>query len=377
MRCPVCSAETVTSILRRERLPVMQNVTYPTQALALASTSAPFELGGCTRCGFMFNSRFDGALLSYDGAYDNHVESAAFHDYYKTIARTLIDRFGLDAGGVVYDVGCGQGTFLKTLCALAPNVRGVGLDPSCEPVESANLTLLRAKFSRDLISKDAKLILLRHVLEHIEQPLEFMVELREAAGTVPLFVEVPETSWIFANGAFWDFCYEHCNYFVVDSLASTLRSAGFRIHHQETSFGGQYQWTICSGEKAVAPAGGSNAAAIEAGLRYASEESGHLARATRFLSDGASRGGCAIWGMATKGVVFASMLPPGLLAGGVDSNVRKQGRFAPGSGLQIHEPRWLATLPGRATALVMNRNYFDEIQAQTRDLGIDVKLQAI
>jgi hypothetical protein len=71
------------------------------------------------------------------------------------------------------------------------------------------------------------------------------------------------------------------------------------------------------------------------------------------------------------------MLPPGLLAGGVDSNVRKQGRFAPGSGLQIHEPRWLATLPGRATALVMNRNYFDEIQAQTRDLGIDVKLQAI
>ena len=37
MRCPVCSAETVTSILRRERLPVMQNVTYSTQALALAS----------------------------------------------------------------------------------------------------------------------------------------------------------------------------------------------------------------------------------------------------------------------------------------------------------------------------------------------------
>ena len=150
----------------------MQNVSYPTRELALASACAPFQLSGCARCGFMYNSRFDESLMSYDVAYDNHVESAAFQGYYESLARTLIDRFGLDAGGVVYDVGCGRGTFLKTLCAAAPNVHGIGIDPSCEPMEAGNVTLLRSTFSRELIRDDAKLILLRHVLEHIDRPRE-------------------------------------------------------------------------------------------------------------------------------------------------------------------------------------------------------------
>ena len=81
--------------------------------------------------------------------------------------------------------------------------------------------------------------------------------------------------------------------------------------------------------------------------------------------------------MATKGVVLASMLPPGLVAGGVDSNVRKQGRFAPGSGLEIHPPSWLGGLAGRVTAMVMNPNYYAEIQNHVRELGLDVDLQVI
>jgi hypothetical protein len=364
--------------LQRERLPVMQNVSHPTQELALGSPCAPFELAACTRCAFMFNAAFDSALMSYDVAYDNHVESAAFQSYYEALARMLIERFGLDEGGVVYDVGCGRGTFLKTLCSLAPAVHGIGIDPSCEPLESGNVTLLRSTFERALVKGDAKLILLRHVLEHIDQPLEFMRELRASAGTVPLFVEVPEATWIFENGAFWDFCYEHCNYFVPESLATTLSLAGFRVDEQQASFGGQYQWALCRGDDAVAAVGFPGAAAaVEKARAYGERELGLLNQATRALADAAGRGQCAIWGMATKGVVFACMLPPGLVAGGVDSNVRKQGRYAPGSGLGIHAPPWLATLTGRVTAMVMNPNYFAEIEAQVRSLGLDIDLRVV
>jgi hypothetical protein len=364
--------------LRRERLPVMQNVSYPTRELALGSACAPFELAACARCAFMFNAAFDGALMSYDVAYDNHVESAAFQAYYEDLARMLIERFGLDKGGVVYDVGCGRGTFLKTLCALAPAVHGIGIDPSCEPLEAGNVTLLRSTFERALVKDDAKLILLRHVLEHIDQPLEFMRELRASAGSVPLFVEVPEATWIFDNGAFWDFCYEHCNYFVSESLATTLSLAGFRVEQQKASFGGQYQWALCRGDAAVAAVGFSGAAvAVERARAYSEREAGLLNKATSALTDAAGRGQCAIWGMATKGVVFASMLPPDLVAGGVDSNVRKQGRYAPGSGLGIHAPPWLGTLAGRVTAMVMNPNYFGEIEAQVRSLGFDVDLRVV
>ena len=81
--------------------------------------------------------------------------------------------------------------------------------------------------------------------------------------------------------------------------------------------------------------------------------------------------------MATKGVVFASIFGPTLITGGVDANPRKQGRFAPGSGLEIHPPQWLAQFNGPATAFVMNPNYLNEIQAETQRLGVRVDLRPV
>jgi Methyltransferase domain/C-methyltransferase C-terminal domain len=373
--CPVCSSERLTAILRRERLPVMQNVSYASRPEALASPCAPFELAGCGQCGFFFNSRFDPSLFSYDMEYDNHVESRAFHRYYESVAAMLIERFDLASGGEVYDVGCGQGTFLKVLCAMAPKVRGVGIDPSCTPLESGNLRLIQSVFSRELIGADAKLILLRHVLEHIERPVEFLTLLRAVVRKAPVYVEVPEAGWIFSNGAFWDFCYEHCNYFVPQSLSQALTRAGFSVHEQAPSFEGQYQWAICSaarGDLILTP--GSS---LDVAQEYARREATYFEKARSSLAAAGARGACAIWGMATKGVVLATILPGGLIEGGVDSNSRKQGRFAPGSGLAIHAPSWLARFDGAVTALVMNPNYYQEIRQQLVDLHIAADLSLL
>ena len=80
--CPICSAIEARLVAYRDRLPVLQNVTFPTREVALASPCAPFELVACNRCGFMFNAKFDSSLLTYDTDYDNHVESAIFERYY-------------------------------------------------------------------------------------------------------------------------------------------------------------------------------------------------------------------------------------------------------------------------------------------------------
>jgi SAM-dependent methyltransferase len=351
----------------------MQNVSYPTQDEALASPCAPFELGACLNCGFLFNTVFDPRLFAYDVEYDNHVESEAFDRYYRRIAAMLIDRFGLASGGTVYDVGCGRGTFLKVLCAMAPNVHGIGIDPSCVPFQSGNVTLIQDVFSKELIGEDATLILLRHVLEHIEQPVEFMSQLRAVVTKAPVYVEVPEVGWIFANGAFWDFCYEHCNYFVPQTLRQALMRAGFAVQEQAPCFEGQYQWAICRvGSKDEAL---DSDPLIEMAREYSRKESVYLDKVRSALVEAGQQGACAVWGMATKGVVLATMLPDGLLEGGVDSNPRKQGRFAPGSGLAIHEPSWLAQFGGKITAFVMNPNYAEEIRHQLARLGIDAKLR--
>jgi hypothetical protein len=323
----------------------------------------------------MFNASFDGSLLTYDTDYDNHVESPAFERYYRELAAMLIERFQLSKGDVVYDVGCGRGTFLKTLCALAPSVTGIGIDPSCDPVESGNFRLIRSTFSQEIIGSDAKLVLLRHVLEHIDRPVSFLSDLRKAIGRAPLFVEVPDTTWIFDNGAFWDFCYEHCNYFVPETLRQALSQAGLRVLKQEVSFGRQYQWAIC---QTGAPEEDHGLPLIlELAERYRTRESTALRNANDSLKRAATRGPCAIWGMATKGVVLTSILGPDLIAGGVDSNPRKQGRFAPGSGVEIHPPGWLALFDDKATAFVMNPNYLEEIRTEAQRLEIKAELRPI
>ena len=42
---------------------------------------------------------------------------------------------------------------------------------------------------------------------------------------------------IVENEAFWDFCYEHCNYFNSESLGNALQLAGFEPEKIQKAFG--------------------------------------------------------------------------------------------------------------------------------------------
>jgi SAM-dependent methyltransferase len=369
-RCPVCNGDDISVTVERARLPVLQNKVYRTREEALSSPTAPFKLGTCRTCGFSFNAVFEPSLVVYDQAYDNEVPSPTFLHYYEQLAAMLIDRFQLTSG-TVYDIGCGKGAFLRTLCRLAPGVRGIGIDPSCEPFSQENCTLIRDIFRPEYFADDARLVLLRHVLEHIATPVAFASALRAALPNVPLFVEVPDLHWIYRNNAFWDFCYEHCNYFSGASLAYVLQSAGFRVDDWRTSFGDQYQWAICaSGKSPGKPIHGSDE--VARAQKYHDRET-QLIDAGRRIADEAR--GLVLWGMATKGVIFSNLMEPGRVAGGIDINSRKQGSFAAGSGVEIHSPEWLRTLDGRSTVLVMNPNYENEIRKQIS--ALDIRAQVV
>src|SRR5688500_5427347 len=144
--CPVCGNARLVEVLRRGRLPVMQNVVYQTRQAALDAPCAPFTLCTCAGCGFSFNGAFEEELMRYDESYDNDVPSPTFLRYYEELARMLAARFDL-VSGTVYDVGCGKGTFLDILCNLMPRLQGVGIDPSCQPGTRGNVRLVRAVFA--------------------------------------------------------------------------------------------------------------------------------------------------------------------------------------------------------------------------------------
>ena len=190
------------------------------------------------------------------------------------------------------------------------------------------------------------------------------------SGT-PLFVEVPDLNWITEHGAWWDFCYEHVNYFTPTTLRHVLEQAGFVVQCQRVCFNGQYQWAVCHAGVGLLdrPDGEVARRALQA---YAAEEEEVIERARRMVTMAAGAGPCAVWGMATKGVVFASLVDSELLTGAVDVNERKQARFAPGSGLEIDHPEWLRSL-NTPTVIVMNPNYLAEIGQALAELGVPAR----
>lgn len=92
----------------------------------------------------------------------------------------------------------------------------------------------------------------------------------------------------------------------------------------------------------------------------------------------------AVWGAATKGVLFCHHVmrqAPDVgrrIACAVDVNPMKQGRFLPSTRLPIHGPDGFAAMArGDEIVLVMNGNYRDEIAALLAARGLGrVELRA-
>ncbi len=380
--CPACVAKAVTAGVSREAIPIFQNRVYDSAADAVAAPRGAFELFVCRACGFAYNSRYDGSLVTYDDEYDNSVPSAVFARYYRSVGEYLANRYDLGEG-IVFDIGCGKGTFLRSLCEQLPHVTGVGVDPSYQgdarPADCPNLTFVHDVFRREHVRERPALLLCRHVLEHIENPLSFLRSIRESItryGSVPLFVEVPDLVWILKNHAFWDFCYEHCNYFTRESARLLLQRCGYAVTATRDAFAGQYMWIAADDVYPPVRTSTRDAPPVEELLEaYRSEESARAARIRELIHTQRRSGRLiVVWGMATKGVMFANLVDPKrhLIDACVDINRRKQGKYIALTGHLIAAPESLGSLAGRkALVVVMNPNYIDEIKAETQRLRLD------
>ena len=377
--CPVCSAGDPALTVRRDLLPSMQNYVHRTPEQAKAVPRGQLSLATCRSCGFSWNASFDPSRLAYDAGYDNAVPSAVMDRHYNDVALELGRRHSLTRGYVV-DIGCGNGTFLKALCRVWPECRALGVDPALQQDEvlaDGRLTLTKGLFAPEQLQGAPSLIVSRHVIEHMPDPVGFVRELRtasEAGNGAPVFVETPDLEWILAHQAFWDFCYEHCNYFTPTTLREVLIRAGLRVTAADVTFGRQYQWI-----EGVPASGGAaqqvNGPSLAGRLRdYAEGEQGRVHAIRGRLDDLRRRGRTvAVWGMATKGIMFSLMVDPDsrLIDHTVDVNVNKQGCYVPISGRRIDAPAVLQQHAGKpAVVVVMNPNYVHEIASMCRGLGV-------
>lgn len=364
------------------QVPVYCNVLCPTRDEALHSSRGDIQLGFCAACGHIANLAFEPARLAYAQNYENSLHfSPKFQSYATDLARYLVEKYIL-YGKDIIEIGCGQGEFLQLLCTLGRS-RGIGFDgsyrqarPGQTPAEQ--ITFIPHDYSDRYAPYQADLLCCRHVLEHIAQPLDFLLMVRRAIGTrynTVVFFEVPNVLCTLRDLAIWDIIYEHCSYFSPSSLARLFGACGFDICALRETFAGQF---LCLEALPIAAATGAPPAGIVSAQNLAQEVASFAERFQRkkalweqrlaHLEAHGQR--CVVWGVGSKGVTFLNMLHiRDQIEYVVDINPRKHGMYVAGSGQGIVAPEFLQDYHPDLV-LVMNPIYRQEVQQRLDSMGV-------
>jgi hypothetical protein len=336
--------------------PVFQNRMYDSAAAAQACPRGDIRLVQDGTSGLIRNAAFRPELMVYDDAYQNEqAHSPSFKAHLDDVAAIVENSLGTSD---LVEVGCGKGYFLELLQSRGCSV--TGFDPT---YQGDNPSVERHYFDQG-VAVSARGIVLRHVLEHVEDPVGFLNGLRTANSGGLVYIEVPCFDWILEKRAWFDIFYEHVNYF---RLSDFSRIFG-RVLTGGHLFGGQYLYVIADLASLREP-GFSSADLVDfppdflpispTGLRIGEQPK-------------------AVWGAASKGVIYSLLrsrngAPVDVL---IDINPAKCGKFVAATGLCVLSPEKGTDLlaPGDVIC-VMNPNYLEEIRTMTSDqfnlIGVD------
>lgn len=388
--CPVCGSVELLAFVSRLQVPVHQNRVFETREQARGAVRGDLDMRVCRACGFVFNRCFDPGRLEYEQDYDNtQSHSAVFDAYLDQRVAELVQQDGVRDAQVV-EVGCGKGHFLRKLVAYpGSGNRGLGFDPSHRGPLSELDDRLRFEhrfYDAQCARIPADVVVCRHVIEHVADPLALLRAVRGALRERPqarVFFETPCVAWILRHQVVWDFFYEHCSLFSAASLQRAFACTGFEVLQVRHVFGGQYLWLEARPASTVEQAriGGqvdADAAAgdmVDLAQSFRVGEQSLLRQWAQALDRWHADGPVALWGAGAKGVTFAHLLDPQQhrIDCLVDINPAKQGGHVAGSGHAIVPPSELLRR-GVAHVVLMNPNYRQEVQATLDRLGCTARL---
>lgn len=383
--CLICRAADVAPLDERDAIPIAQNLIFHDQREARACPTGTLRMVRCMSCGFSWNSAFNSILLTYDQSYENNQSlSGIFSRHLEDVADRIHAGSGDGDDLTIVEVGCGQGYFLEwlekrfdgrlsNLVGFDPAFRDNSMIPELARVETC---YFNSETSRRLdIRPD--IIVTRHVIEHVDDPIEFLTALREVCepGT-SIFVETPTIQWILDNNAVHDLYYEHCSVFDVESLRLALEKTGFAVDRVDLMLEGQYMLASARAADGVVP---SQRADKPHNAAYRDQRQAYLDGWRERLSRDAAAGErVALWGASSKGVTLATLIRNEENAPqcAIDINPARDGTYMPLSGMPVVSPARARAL-SITKAYVMNPAYFEEIERACRADNWEISLEAV
>lgn len=332
-------------LYHQDDFPVFQNRMYVTKEEALNCPKGDIRLVEDLDTGLVYNAAFDPGLMVYDEHYQN--EQATSPLFQKHLER-VADIVGRLLGNKdLVEVGCGKAYFLELLQSQGFEI--TGFDPAYEGV---NLSVQKHYFQKG-VDVQAKGMILRHVLEHVQHPVDFLRRLNDVNNNKGIiYIEVPCFDWIVENHVWFDIFYEHVNYFRLSDFYRMFDD----VIETGKLFGGQYMYVVARLDSIKQPVFDVSDPVLLAA------EFGHNIAKTNLTKP------VVVWGGASKGVIFSLLTSRMEQAVDmvIDINPAKQGKYLPAAGLLVHSPKnAMEKLPEGSTVFVMNPNYIEEIKEMT------------
>lgn len=340
--CLACGFAWAVTLFESEARP-LATLGWPTSAQSSCDMPRyPLDFMRCVRCGHIYNRSFAYHQVPYQ-SHPNlmYNDSQIWQGHLERLAHRLLAF--LPEKPVVIEVGCGQGAFLRRLAALCPDGLFIGFDPNLQTGQTQAQSHLRFEAclfepGKHLPAYRPDLILSRHVLEHLMNPLAFLQEtvfFSSYYGLYPyLFFEVPCVDRLLAFGRLEDLYYEHNSHFTRRSFQMMLQSLPCETHFIETGYNGEVIFGLLQ-LKAMA-----DCQTILAETRHFKQ----LAEAAQqqvpeqikaLLHEGKT---VVLWGGTGKGAAFVhhfSLEPESFPLQVVDSDPLKAGTYVPGTAYLI------------------------------------------
>ena len=347
--CPACGHHVAVPFFDGGLQP-LTTLAWPKSAEeARAMKRLPHNFLRCVDCGHVYNADF-----SYDEVPYSEKPNLMFNkgivwrEHLAAVRDLILSK--LPANPVVVEIGCGEGHLLRGVAERCPGGRFIGFDPNGAIDDGGGLIEARRELfepHRHLAELRPHLIVSRHVLEHLMNPLGFVQALGFAASwegvTTKLLIEVPCIDGVLTSGRTVDFFYEHNSHFTSCSLERLLTRCAANVELVETGYHGEVVYGLAEFRHEAHQVRLAREAARFRARSDRSRES--LARdLDRLVASGRS---VAIWGGTGKAAAFINQngLDAVRFPTVVDSDPDKAGTYVPGTGQLIQFRDCLKTRP--------------------------------
>ena len=347
--CPACGHHVAVPFFDGGMAPLATLAWPASTEEARALARLPLDFVRCVECGHVFNAALDYAAVPYVDRPNRMFNRArGWTDHLRSVRDELLAR--VPAAPVVVEIGHGDGHFLTALAEARPAGRYVGVDPhGAAESRHASVELRSELFvaDRDAAALRPDVLVSRHVLEHLTNPLGFIQAVSFAAacaGIQPLlYLEVPCIDRALETGRTFDFYFEHNSHFTTRSFQRMLARCDVVEQRTGRGYHGEVVYAFVRVRGSQAHVTTARAAqAFRDGARQA------LAAIRRQMDDLAASGrSVAIWGGTGKAAAFMAQagVDTERFPIVVDSDHDKVGTFVPGTGQEIRARDWLLAHP--------------------------------